>query len=908
MMGSFSIIAISFCYLLLLFGIAYWAEKRTASGKRMLSNPYVYALSLAVYCTAWTFYGSIGRASQIGIDFLAIYIGPTILAPVWWIFLRKMIRISKVQGITSIADFISSRYGKNITLGGIVTLVCILGIIPYIALQIKAISTSLDFLIGSDAARTTTSQSAISNTPFYVTVVLAVFIVFFSTRKIDTSERHEGMVTAIAFESIVKLVAFLCGGIFIAYWMYNGLGDIFSQAMAQPKLKALLSINGSGGFVSWFSLAILSMFAILLLPRQFQVGVVENVNEQHLNKAIWLFPLYLFLINLLVLPIALAGQLSLASTVDPDFSILALPLSQHHHGLALLIYIGGFSAATGMIIVETIALSTMLSNNVLIPLIVGVPLLKRIVLQYISKAVIYIRRFSIVVILLLSYGYFYEFAEGYSLVSIGLISFAAVSQFAPALLGGMYWKHGTKSGALAGILLGFAIWFFTLVIPSVVNAGLLPKSIVTEGLFGLAALKPNALFGLTELDSLSQSFFWSMLFNAGAYFGFSLYSKASKQERNQAELFVNVFKYAKAYESSVVWKGKTRVKNVRLLMVKFLGAHGTKRLFDQVSKTYGVKLADEDQADSRLIVHVEKVLSGLIGSASARMLVSSIVTDNEISITEMVGVIKESQELISLNKELRLKTDELKKASDALALANTQLLKADELRDEFLYTVTHELRTPLTSIRAFSEILHDHPDIEPEKRQEFLQTMTKEIERLSRLISQVLDLEKLQSGNYTINPENLNLKELVHDAIAPFKQVLSDRRVQFLVDIQKNLPNTMVDRDAMIQVITNLLSNAIKFCDQQNPSITIRITYTAEQLCLTFADNGLGISLEDADRIFEKFFQVHGQGASPANGSGLGLAITKKIIELHQGQIWVDPSNSKGANFVISLPITTAVL
>lgn len=905
-MGSISVIAISFCYLLLLFGIAYWAEKRTVSGKRMLSNPYVYALSLAVYCTAWTFYGSIGRASQTGMDFLAIYIGPTILAPVWWIFLRKMIRISKVQGITSIADFISSRYGKNITLGGIVTLVCILGIIPYIALQIKAISTSLDFLIGSEAARHSSPLSAISNTPFYVTVVLAVFIVFFSTRKIDTSERHEGMVSAIAFESIVKLIAFLCGGIFIVYWMYNGLGDIFGQALAQPKLRALLTFNSSNGFSSWVSLAVLSMFAILLLPRQFQIGVVENVNEQHLNKAIWLFPLYLFLINLLVLPIALAGQLSFQSNVDPDFSILALPLSEHHHGLALLIYIGGFSAATGMIIVETIALSTMLSNNVLIPLIVGIPFLKRIILQYISKAVIYIRRFSIVVILLLSYGYFYEFAEGYSLVSIGLISFAAVSQFAPALLGGMYWKQGTKTGALAGILFGFAIWFYTLVVPSMVSVALLPQSIMSEGLFGLSALKPNALFGLTELDYLSQSFFWSMLFNAGAYFGVSLYTKANRQERNQAELFVNVFKYAKAYESSVVWKGKTRVKDVRLLMVKFLGAHGTKRLFDQVSKTYGVKLADEDQADSRLIVHVEKILSGLIGSASARMLVSSIVADNEISITEMVDVIKESQELIALNKELRLKTDELKKASDALALANTQLLKADELRDEFLYTVTHELRTPLTSIRAFSEILHDHPDIEPNKRQEFLHTMTKEIERLSRLISQVLDLEKLQSGNYNIHPEKLSLQSLIQDAIAPFKQVLADRHIQFSMQLEEQIPDLMVDRDALIQVITNLVSNAIKFCNPDHPAISITVSCHADQVHLQFADNGPGISDADATLIFEKFFQVHGQTPSATHGSGLGLAISKKIIELHHGHIWVEKSEIQGANFVVSLPLNTA--
>lgn len=904
-MNSFWTICISFSYLLLLFGIAYFVERKSVKGKRLSSNPYIYAFSLAVYCTAWTFYGSVGRAAQTGVDFLAIYIGPTLMAPLWWLLLRKMIRISKAQGITSLADFISSRYGKNISLGGIVTAFCIIGVIPYISLQIKAIATSLDFLIG-DHNRNHLSENAVwSNTAFYVTAVLAVFVIIFSTRKIDTTERHEGMVTAIAFESIVKLLAFLCGGLFIAYWMFDGFGDIFSQAIQQPKLRALFTFHLEYGYAEWFTLIVLSMFAILLLPRQFQVGVVENVDERHLDKAIWLLPLYLLLINVLVLPVAMAGQLTFGSISNSDFSILALPLSQHNHWLALLVYIGGFSAATGMIIVETIALSTMLSNNILIPFMVGVPAFKRLFIQHISQTITLIRRVSILLILALAYGYYVYFVEGYSLVSIGLISFAAVSQLAPAVIGGMYWKNGNKTGALVGILLGFAIWFYTLVVPSIVSAGLLPQSIMTQGLFGLSALKPYALFGMQELDYLTQSFFWSMLFNVSAYLFFSLYVKTSKEEENQAELFVNVYKYAKSYESAVVWKSTTKVKDVRLLLVRFLGAHGTKKLFDKLSKTYGFKLADENQADSRLIVHVERILSGLIGSASARILVSSIVRANDIGISEMVEVIKESQQLISLNKELRLKTDELKKASDALEKANKQLVKADELRDEFLYTVTHELRTPLTSIRAFSEIMHDHPDIEPEKRQEFLHTMIKEIERLSRLISQVLDLEKLESGNYPLRWQVLQPADLLESAIAPFRQVLADKNIKLKLEVANNLPEIRADEDLILQVLTNLLSNAVKFSDTEQPAIAVSLFEENDALIWKVSDNGQGLAAEEQEPVFDKFYQVANAKAQQA-GSGLGLAICNKIINIHNGKIYVESEPGNGATFTFNIPLNLA--
>lgn len=904
---SLSLVLIcSFGYLLVLFGIAYWAERRLKKGKSLLTNPYIYALSMAVYCTAWTFYGSIGRAVEFGPDFLAIYIGPTLISPLWFVILRKMVRICKTQRITSIADFISSRYGKNTSLGTLVTVVCVLGLLPYIALQIKAIAITFKFLIQAPTFSTSENlwqASFFDGTPFWITVLLAIFIIIFGTRKIDSTERHEGMVTAIAFESIIKLVAFLAGGIFIVFYLFDGLGDIFKQASAEPALKNMFVLNSNVGYADWFAMGLLSMFAILLLPRQFQVGVVENVNEQHINKAVWLFPLYLLIINILVLPIAFAGQLYFPNNaIASDFSILSLPFANQNIALTLLIYIGGFSAATGMIIVETIALSTMLSNNLLMPLILKVSILKHYFIQNVERSIKFIRRFAIVLILILAYTYFAEVAEGYSLVSTGLISFAAVAQFGPAVLGGMFWQRGNKNGALLGITGGFIIWFYTLIIPAIVGAGLLPQEILSQGPFGIELLKPYQLLGLIEFSPLTHSFFWSMLANFSLYTFGSIYTSASSQEKIQAELFINVFQYNSAYESSVSRTGKIKVSELKYLLNQFLGAHRVQSIIESFNKRYHVDITHDEFTDQRLLTYSEKILSGVIGSASARILIESIVKEEEISLTEVVEILKESQQLISLNKELQYKSEELKKASDALALANLKMKEADVVKDEFLYTVTHELRTPLTSIRAFSEILFDNPDLEETQRQEFLGTMIKEIERLSRLITQVLDLERLESGKQDINYQKLKVNDLISDAVTPLTQLIKDNNIK--LDFKAQTPDVFIegDKDLLIRVIQNLASNAIKYTDKTFGEITINTVVVKDKLQINILDNGEGIETQYHDHVFNKFFQVN-HNRKQMEGSGLGLTICKRIINMHQGEIWVENNNGKGACFSFVLPI-----
>ncbi|MFD2245948.1 sensor histidine kinase [Pontibacter ruber] len=900
-MNYWVVIGVSFCYLALLFGLASWAEKRSAAGRSLVSNPYIYALSMAVYCTAWTYYGSVGRAATGGLSYLAIYIGPTLMAPLWWVVLRKIIRICKVQRITTIADFISSRYGKNLLLGSVVTIICVLGIIPYISIQLKAIAGSMDILTGTEVAST---GSLFADSSFFIAIGLGLFTIVYGTRHVEATERHEGMVTAIAFESLFKLVVFVAAGIFVTYGVFNGFGDIMHQASRLPNFQQLMTFEAESGYAQWFWMVVLSMLAILFLPRQFQVAVVENVNEQHLNKAMWLFPLYLFVINVFVLPVAFGGNLLFETTaVDADMFVLAIPLSEGKNLLALLVYLGGYSAATSMVIVATIALSVMMSNNLIMPLLLGVPVLKNKYQEKITTILLYSRRLCILLVLLLAYLYYKGVAEHYSLVEVGLVSFAAVAQFAPAIIGGIFWKEGTHSGAMAGIVAGAILWFYTLVVPSIVGVGMLPASILTEGPWDIALLKPFELFGLQGLDYISHAMFWSMFFNVSLYIGVSLLSRQTSQERNQAEVFVDIFRYSTVFESSIVWKGTAYIPDIKTLLVNFLGERRAEIAMKNFHRKYPGLVDETGKADPKLVNYAEKLLAGVIGSSSARIMVSSVAKEEEISIDEVLHILHESQQLISMNNELRRKSMELRKATEQLRSANERLKQLDELKDEFLSTVTHELRTPLTSIRALSEILYDNPEMEQEDREHFLHTIVKESERLSRLITHVLDLERFESGKQKLNLAPVQMQEVIAESVEALEQLVQEKNIDLVVDVQQNLPLVQADRDRLIQVMVNLISNAIKFCNPVQGKIIISGYFIDGDVKVNVVDNGKGIDPEFHKQIFDKFYQARNQTIRKPEGSGLGLAISKKIIESHQGRMWVESESGKGARFSFVLPV-----
>ncbi|RJG08667.1 EAL domain-containing protein [Pseudomonas cavernicola] len=631
-MPAWIIAAVAAAYLGLLFAIAYRGDKAAAVGHSLIANPYVYSLSLAVYATAWTFYGSVGRAADSGIGFLPIYLGPTVMAALWWVVLRKIIRIAKDNRITSLADFISSRYGKSAALAGLVTVIAVVGVIPYVSLQLKAISTSFNVLRGYPdilPLAQKAPEAVLGDTAFYVALILAAFTIVFGTRHLDAAERHEGMVAAIAFESLVKLLAFLAVGIFVTWGMYDGLADLFARASEVPRIAEVFIIGGGSSDVyhnwaSLFSLAFLSMLAIMFLPRQFQVAVVENVDEAHLNKAIWLFPLYLLLFNLFVLPIAIGGLLHFGDgAVNPDTFVLTLPMSGQQEALALLVFIGGVSAATGMVIVESIALSTMVCNDLVMPALLRIKALHLAEREDLSGLLLAIRRGTIVVGLLLGYAYYRLAGEAYALVSIGLISFAAVAQFAPALLGGIYWKGGTRAGALAGLGAGFLVWAYTLMLPAFARSGWLPMDLLEQGPFAIALLRPLSLFGLEGLDEISHAILWSMLANVGAYLTVSILSDQSEVEQTQATLFVDVFKHDRGAER--VWRVSGSLPDLYALLARFLGAGNAKVAFTAYARPRGRDWPQE--IDAELARYCEAQLAGVIGAASARVMLATVVEE-----------------------------------------------------------------------------------------------------------------------------------------------------------------------------------------------------------------------------------------------------------------------------------------
>jgi Na+/proline symporter/signal transduction histidine kinase len=908
MLQGYVIIPVALAYLGVLFGVAYVADKRADAGRSVIANPYIYALSLGVYATAWTFYGSVGRAAADGVGFLPIYIGPTLMMALWWLVVRKIIRISKTHRITSLADFVSSRYGKSALLAGLVTVIAVVGIVPYIALQLKAISGSYAILTAAAGAAGPADGSGTfaADTAFWIALLLAVFAILFGTRHLDAAERHEGMVAAIAVESIVKLVAFLAVGAFVTYGLYDGMGDLFARAAQHADLARLFApLSGAaGGYANWAWLTLLSMLAILFLPRQFQVAVVENVNEQHIRKAVWLFPLYMLAMNVFVVPVAFGGVMHFAGTaMDPDTFVLTLPMAQQQHALALLVFIGGLSAATGMVIVETVALSTMVCNDLVMPVLLRLPANPLAGHRDLTGLLLGIRRGAIVGVVLLGYVYFRVAGEAHALVAIGLISFAAVAQFAPASFGGLYWKGATKAGAFAGLSAGFAVWLYTLLLPSFAKSGWLPASFVSDGPLGIALLKPYALFGLTGLTDITHAMLWSMLANVGAYVGVSLVTTQGAAEKAQASRFVDVYLHATGEVGAHAWKGTAAVPDLVALLAQFLGAPRAQAMLALHAKRRGVGSVAELPGDAALVQFVETALAGAIGGASARIMVASAVKEDALSVDEVLAMLDEASQAIAYSHQLEQKSRELMAATAELRAANARLTELDRMKDDFVSTVTHELRTPLTSIRAFSEILHGSPDLPVAERQRFLRIVIQESERLTRLINQVLDLAKLESGRAEWQVGQVDMKAVVDDSVAATSQLFDSKRVTLAVDVRAGLPPVRGDRDRVVQVLINLLSNAAKFVAADAGRVTVDVHADGPLVTVRVTDNGPGVALADRQLIFEKFRQAGDTLTAKPEGTGLGLPISRQIVEHLGGRLWVeDAPGQEGAVFAFTLP------
>jgi len=697
------VVGVSLLYIVLLFGVAYYADRKREEGKSIIANPYVYALSIAVYHTSWTFYGSVGKAATTGLDFLLVYLGPTLMAFTWWFLLRKIVRISKENNITSIADFISSRYGKSQWLGAVITVIAIIGVMPYIALQLKAVSSTFDIICGYPYIQLPLLHKNYPfslHTNFFAALILSIFSMTFGARRlVSTERRHEGLVAAVAVESVVKLASFLAVGIFVTYGLFGGFGDIFSRFDAQQGdlLNHLTTLGGPGEttYARWFATLYLSMGAIMLLPRQFQVMVIENCDENHIKKAMWLLPAYMFLINLFVVPIALGGILHTGGALGADFFVLSLPLQSGHSWLALLAFLGGFSASAGMVMVESVAISTMFVTYLLMPIVVR--LTPR---PWFPAMLINLKRLCIALVIFLGFLYQTVVGETFMLVNMGLISFAAAAQFGPALVGGLYWRRANKAGALTGIVMGFVVWLYTLLLPSFIMSGWLPRAILDEGPFGIALLKPTELFGLAGFDLWSHSLFWSMFFNVGGYVALSILLPQGEKERDQVRKFVDIFT---SERNGVPWETKRMSKPLTImqfvnLMSKFIGE---KQANAAISEYMGNREITPQGGVSefelpKLKRFTEKTLAGSVGAAAAGAIVESYLSDQGSRMEPVYDIFSTVQASLAESREalyVRLKASELM----------NRTLDLQIIMDDLLALILKEFKLDLAVIRLIDD-------------------------------------------------------------------------------------------------------------------------------------------------------------------------------------------------------------
>jgi signal transduction histidine kinase len=786
-------------------------------------------------------------------------------------------------------------------LAGLVTLITVVGIVPYIALQLKGIASAYAVMTSPLGAPAVQAAQWWNDSTLYVALALAGFTIVFGARHLDSTERHEGMVAAIAFESVVKLVAFMAVGVFVTFVLFNGPGDLFAQAHAVESLRQLLQFGQGQSFAyaQWFSLIVLAMLSVIFLPRQFQVMVVENVDERHLKRAVWVFPLYLLLINLFVLPIALGGLMYFGQgQINPETFVLSLPLAEGYTALALLAFVGGLSAATGMVIVEAIAVSTMVCNDLVMPWLLRTQRFAR-ASGNLNGLLLGIRRVAILGIMLLGYLYFHLAGEAYALVSIGLISFAAVAQFAPAMLGGMYWKGGTQRGALAGLSVGFAFWAYTLLLPSLAKSGWFPIGFLEQGPWGLEWLKPEAFLGLGGLDNLTHSMVWSLMLNIAAYVGVSLWRSPTAVETSQALLFVDVFN-RNAGSRPVFWQGRAQVADLLPLVARFLGQDKAEQSFVRYARQVGVTQVRDIPADARLVQFVETQLAGAIGSASARVMVASVVEEEALDLDDVMRILDEASQLRAYSHALEDKSRSLERATHELQEANEKLKSLDRMKDDFMSSVTHELRTPLTSIRALSELMRDDPEMSLEQRQHFMAIIVSETERLSRLVNQVLDMAKIEAGHAEWHNSPVDMPELLTQAVSTMQETFRERGVQLRLDAQPT-STVMADADRITQVVINLLSNAVKFAPRQTGVVDVRLRSAQGGVTVEVQDNGPGIAPDQQDLVFEKFRQVGDEAYRPG-GTGLGLPISRQIVEHFGGHMWLRSSLGRGACLGFYLP------
>lgn len=652
MFENWSIIAVALGYVSALFALAWMGDNVLRTRKEGGGRPLIYALSIAVYCTSWTFFGSVGLAASTGYDFVPVYLGPILMFTVGWPLLSRIVRLAKSQNITSVADFLAARYGKSSAVAAVVTVVAVVGVLPYIALQLKAIAVAVETLLGASLLVTIDlPRVGFMDTSLVITLTLAAFAVLFGTRHIDATEHQDGLVLAIAAESLVKLAAFLAVGLFVVFWMFDGFGDFLQRASADTAVQEVFGKPFNGG--TWVTVTILSSLCIILLPRQFHVTVVENNSETELRRAAWLFPAYLILINIFVVPIAIAGIMLLPDVLaDPDFFVLRLPMHAGSEVMSLVAFVGGLSAATAMVIVESIALAIMICNGVVVPLLLRHRTAETVLHEDMAGSLLLIRRFAIFIVLCLAYGVYQALGKSQGLAAIGLVAFAAIAQLAPAFFGGMMWRRGTARGAIAGILAGSLMWGYTLLLPWAAKAGLVPMSLVTDGPFGIALLKPQELLYLS-FEPLTHGVLWSLTVNAATYIVVSLLREPEPIERLQAQVFVqDPVVQTNPAPAFRLWRTSITLGDLQQTAARYLGAERAARSFTEYSVSRNIPLSASAEADVQAVRFTEHLLASAIGAASSRLVLSLLLRRGNVTNQSAMKLLDDASEALQYNRDL----------------------------------------------------------------------------------------------------------------------------------------------------------------------------------------------------------------------------------------------------------------
>ena len=1016
-LSSGLIAAVALAYMAIMFAIAFYGDRRSTPLPPRV-RAWVYSLSLAVYCTSWTFFGAVGQAAEQLWSFLPIYLGPILLlvcAP--WV-LQKMVMISKQENITSIADFIAARYGKSQSLAVVVALICLVGVLPYIALQLKGIVLGVNLLIGAGAdAMGTRAQ----DTALIVSLVLALFTIVFGTRNLDATEHHRGMVLAIAFESLVKLFAFLAVGAFVTYGLYDGFDDLFNQAMLAPRLEAYWKET-----INWPSMVVqtgVAMMAIICLPRQFHVTVVENIDPQDLRLAKWVFPAYLALAALFVVPIALAGQMLLPSSVLPDSFVISLPLAQAHPALAMLAFIGGASAATGMVIVASVALSTMVSNDMLLPWLLRRNNAER-PFEVFRQWMLSVRRVSIVVILLLAYVSYRLLGSTASLATIGQIAFAAVTQLAPAMLGALYWKQANRRGVFAGLAAGTFLWFYTLILPIAAHS----LGLSLNSFPGLAWLHSNPLN--LPLTPLTQGVVLSLAANFTLFAWVSVLSRTRVSEHWQAGRFIGQEISARPSARSML---AVQIDDLLQLAARFVGEERARQSFIRFAYRQGKGFNPNQNADGEWIAHTERLLAGVLGASSTRAVVKAAIEGREMQLEDVVRIADEASEVLQFNRALlqgaienitqgisvvdqslklvawnrrylelfnypdglirlgrpiadiirynaerglcgpgeaevhvarrlhwmrqgrahtseRLfpngrvielignpmpgggfvmsftditafreaeqalteanegleqrvtaRTHELSQLNVALTEAKGTAESANQSKTRFLAAVSHDLMQPLNAARLFSAALSHQEDGLSSEAQKLVHHLDSSLRSAEDLISDLLDISRLENGKINPDPKPFVLNELFDALGAEFKALAQEQGLKFRV----RGSTLRIDSDIKLlrRILQNFLTNAFRYA--KGP-VLLGVRRRKDELCLEVWDRGPGIPEDKQLVIFEEFKRLDSHQTRAEKGLGLGLAIADGLCRVLGHTLRVRSWPGRGSVFSVSVPLARA--